>query len=81
MNGLTRDPADWARDWGWVSRVRAKRAATRLLNVAEGIENALGTDDEGAQYWVGELRSIAKYIAPAQTPAEQKRARRETAAV
>lgn len=57
---LIRDPAEWARDSGWVSRVRAERAAGRLLRLAEAVEldGTLGGD------WPAELRAVAKYLAP-----------------
>lgn len=72
MNGLTRDPAEWARDWGWVSRVRAKRAAKRLLAVAEQLDLAFGAEpDDGIEAWIAELRSVAKYLAPEKVPAER----------
>jgi len=72
---LIRDPEDWARDWGWVSRRRAVNLAAKIENVAVAIEGSL--DDEGAQVWVKELRSIGKTLAPAKVPAEKKRAKRE----
>ncbi len=67
---LIRDPADWARDCGWVSRLRAQNLAAKIDNVAAAIEGAL--DDEGADLWVKELRQISKTLAPAKVPAERK---------
>jgi hypothetical protein len=72
---VIRDPADWARDWGWVSRQRAVNAARKIDAVANAIEGAL--DDEGADLWVGALRKISRDIAPSQVPAERKRLARE----
>lgn len=72
---MIRDPADWARDWGWVSRQRAVNAARKIDTVADAIEGAL--DDEGADMWVGALRKISRDLAPAKVPAERKRAARE----
>lgn len=60
---LIRDPAEWARQFGWVSGLRARRAASRLRDLAESIRN----DDEGAEHhetWARELESVAKYLAP-----------------
>jgi hypothetical protein len=55
---LIRDPADWARDWGWVSPVRTKRAADRLRSLAEGLRDTYGEDDK----WAGELIGVAAYL-------------------
>lgn len=60
---LIRDPADWARDAGWVSRIRAERAAGRLRDLASIIDGALD-GDEGAAMWVAELKALATYLAP-----------------
>lgn len=68
---LIRDPAEWARDWGWVSRRRATNIAARIENVALVIEGAL-YGDEGAEMWAKELREIAKTLAPPMTPAEKR---------
>lgn len=56
---LIRDPADWARDWGWVSRVRRDRAVARLRELAEAMR---GTGDEGAVAWAAELEDVARYL-------------------
>lgn len=58
---LIRDPADWARDAGWVSRLRADRAAKRIRDIADGIDFALDCDETG-QEWVAELRAVARYL-------------------
>ena len=63
MNG-TPSPAEWARESGWVSRVRAERAARRLLDLADAIEGALGSDEEDNAGWPDSLRATAKYLAP-----------------
>lgn len=59
-DNLIRDPADWARSWGWVSRLRAARAATRLRNLADDLERSPG----GEEWWVQELLSVANYLSP-----------------
>jgi hypothetical protein len=70
---LTRDPADWARQWGWMSPLRAARAAARLRTLAEGIVADLGdaemdklTRTLGLPWreWVAELESLAEYVEP-----------------
>jgi hypothetical protein len=75
-NGLIRDPDDWARDHGWVSRLRAVRAANRLRHIANVIDSTLGDEAEVVE-WGKALREVARYLAPVDTPAERKRARRE----
>ncbi len=57
---LIRDPADWARDAGWVSRIRAKRAADRLRALGSTIRDAL--NDEGGELWAAELEEVAAYL-------------------
>lgn len=72
-NGLFRQPDDWARDWGWVSRRRALNLAAKLDAIAEAIEGAL--DDEGGQIWASEIRKIKRSLAPKTVPAQRKMAR------
>jgi hypothetical protein len=63
---LIRDPADWARDWGWISNRRAKTLAVKLRAVNEAMEGALqgeyGTNDEGVKMWTKEIERIAKVL-------------------
>lgn len=66
MGKIVRDPAEWARDWGWVSRRRAVNLAKKIDAVADAIDGSL--DDEGAAVWVSELRQISKSIAPEEVP-------------
>lgn len=67
---LFRDPADWAREGGWVSRRRAVNLRRKLDAIAEGIEGAM-YGDEGAELWAQEIRKIASDLAPKTTPAER----------
>ena len=69
---LFRDPEDWARDHGWVSRRRALNARRKLDLLADAIEGALD-GDEGAQDWCRYIRKIAADLAPRTTPAERTR--------
>jgi hypothetical protein len=65
MAGLIRDPDDWARQWGWVSRRRAEHAAARLRELGRVIEETLGDEDDGAgPIWRAELEKVARYLAP-----------------
>lgn len=61
MTWLLRDPADWARQWGWVSRLRAERAANRLLALAEIMRDGLDAD-EVAEVWCQEAEAVAAYL-------------------
>lgn len=73
---LIRTPESWATDHGWVSRLRAKRAAARLRDLGRIIDGALNADeDEGVRMWIDELEEIAAYLAPEKTPAQRRRFR------
>ena len=67
---LFRDPEEWARDWGWVSRRRALNMRRKLDQIAEGIEGAMD-GDEGAMEWARDIRKIGAALAPRTTPAER----------
>lgn len=69
---LFRDPADWARDWGWLSPKKAENRAREVRDVADAIERTLG-DDEAAAIWCPALRKIADQIDPANNAAEYRR--------
>jgi hypothetical protein len=74
---LIRNPEDWARDWGWVSRRRALNAAARIGKVADALEEDLDPrrlDGEALALrdQVHELRAIARALAPVTVPAERK---------
>ena len=69
---LFRDPADWARDHGWISRRRALNVRRQLDQIAEGIEGAMH-GDEGAMEWARDIRKIGASVAPRTTPAERER--------
>lgn len=58
MGGLTRDPAEWARESGWVSRIRAERAAERLTRLAFALEGQVDVT------CIEELHAVARYLAP-----------------
>jgi hypothetical protein len=63
---LIRDPADWARDWGWISNRKAKNLAAKLRAVNEAMKAALegeyGVGDEGVEMWTKEIERIAKLL-------------------
>jgi hypothetical protein len=60
VSGLIRDPAEWAREFGWISRRRAENMARDLFSLAGQIEGA----DPPQPGWAKELRRIAKKLAP-----------------
>lgn len=64
---LVRDPADWARDNGWVSELRAGRAASRLIALASEIEDDVWPGSDESR-WAIELRDVARYLAPKVKP-------------
>lgn len=70
-DSLFRDPAEWATDWGWISRRRAVNLAAKINGLAEVMEDT-GADEA---LWAQELRKIAKTLAPAKVPAQLKHAR------
>ena len=74
---LFRDPADWARDWGWLSPKKAENRASELRDIARAIEGAL--DDEGAADWVRSIREVADKIDPARNAADYRRRKRSAA--
>lgn len=73
---LIRDPADWATDWGWVSRRRAQNIAAKLEELARTMEETIPSEDPNepdvGEIWAKYVRDIARKLAPPQTPAERK---------
>lgn len=61
MSGLIRDPAEWARGAGWISRRKAENAAAKMDGIAEALE---ATGDVVSDVQARELRRISKRIAP-----------------
>ena len=69
---LIRDPADWAREQGWVSRLRAERAAKRLDHIAQVISDTLGDEDDLGEIWADSLIEVANYLAPKRAGAKRE---------
>jgi hypothetical protein len=61
-NGI-RDPAEWAREWGWISRRKALNIDLALRSLAAEIENA-AEGDHAAAGWARDIRRISKRVAP-----------------
>lgn len=74
MNGLFRDPAEWATSNGWISRRRAKNIAAKIEAVVVAMEESMA-DDEGIEVWTNELRAIRRTLAPKTTRQERQIAR------
>jgi hypothetical protein len=68
---LFRDPADWARDHGWVSRRRAINASRKLEGIADILDGDLPRSVDDREWAARELRKIAAKIAPRTTPAQR----------
>lgn len=58
---LIRDPADWAREAGWINRRKAENIATKLCLLALTMENAM-PGDSAVVAWAKEVRQIAKLL-------------------
>lgn len=78
-DSLTRDPADWATDCGWISRRRALNIGSKLNELAWCMENAM-EGDAGVIGWAKEVRRIAKVVAPDLSPGQRRAAARKKVA-
>jgi hypothetical protein len=69
---LIRDPAGWARDWGWISPKKAANDASALRQLAQVMRGSMD-GDEGVEVWARECERIARRLDPAPKVAALKR--------
>lgn len=65
MNGLMRDPAEWAAESGWISPRKARNDAAKLRELATTMRDTFSDDEGGAvEFWARECERIAKRLDP-----------------